>query len=668
MAGFELILNASWVVTLIGLIAILLLSARYQIVALIVVVSANALMFGFVAWQALCGEVLTDVLFTSSFMGDISVRVDALSAWFLFIISVLSIVSLWYGAQYLKAERLTVQQRRFHWILFIILLLSMYWVTLLQNAFAFLLVWEVMSLSSVLLVISKPDNIKALKATIHYLVQMHLSGVLLTAGFLWVYYLTGSFSFDALAQVLSRPGALWVVLVLALGFALKAEFVPFHGKVPNVYPFVYPHVAVLMSGAMVKLGIYGIIRIISYIQSDWLLVGEIILTVSVISAVYGALMSAVHRDLRRLLAYCTIENVGVIGIGIGVGLIGKGCNMPLLYLLGFGGALLHVLNHALYKSLLFMAGGSVTQQTGTSNMDHLGGLAKQMPHTSLMFLIGALAVCGLPPLNGFVSEFIIYSGLVNGLNGSDLAQISLFVLCLGGLAFVGGITLLTFTKSYSVMFLGFNRQSQSVDCHEVSLMLLIPQYLIVAAMFLVAVAPNWVIEKVNVVVSQVFTMPEAISSGNEVGAFDFITTMSRFSFLFVGIVLIIWWLRSRTTASKPVSNQPTWGCAWQEPTSKLQYSGKSFSKPLGKIFNFLIIEKKCYTEIDKAEVFPANRKYLTHYADFFETHVVDRVTAFLLRMTDYLKFIQNGHIQSYVLYGIVFILAIFALTVFNLIQ
>jgi formate hydrogenlyase subunit 3/multisubunit Na+/H+ antiporter MnhD subunit len=596
------------------------------------------------------------------------VRVDALSAWFMLIVTILSFVSLWYGAQYLKAERLTVQQRRFHWILFIILVLSMYWVTMLQNAFAFLLVWEVMSLSSVLLVISKPDNIKALKATIHYLVQMHLSGVLLTTGFLWVYYLTGSFSFDALAEVLSQPGALWVVLVLALGFALKAEFVPFHGKVPNVYPFVYPHVAVLMSGAMVKLGIYGIVRIISYLQSDWLLVGEIILTVSVISAVYGGLMSAVHRDLRRLLAYCTIENVGVIGIGIGVGLVGRGCNMPLLYLLGFGGALLHVLNHALYKSLLFMAGGSVMQQTGTSNMDHLGGLAKQMPHTSLLFLIGALAVCGLPPLNGFVSEFIIYSGLVNGLNSSDLSQISLFVLCLGGLALVGGITLLTFTKSYSVVFLGNRRQLQQVDCQEVSIWLLVPQYLIVAGVLLIAVAPIWIIDKVNVVVSQALTMPMTISGGSDAGAFDFITTMSRYSLVVVLIVLIIWRLRSRVTKSKPAAQQPTWGCAWQQPTSRLQYSGKSFSKPLGKIFNFLIIEKKCYDEINKAEVFPDKRKYLTHYADFFEMHVIDRVTAFLLRLTDYLKFIQNGHIQSYVLYGIVFILAIFALTVFNLIQ
>jgi len=668
MAGFELILNASWVVTLIGLIAILLLSARYQIVALVAVVVTNALMFGFVAWQALCGEVLTDVLFTSSFMGDISVRIDALSAWFIFIICFLSFVALWYGFQYLKAENLTVQQRRFHWILFIILVWSMYWVAMLQNGFAFLLVWEVMSLSSVLLVISKPDNIKALKATIHYLVQMHLSGVLLTAGFLWVYYLTGSFSFDALAQVLSKPGALWVVLILALGFALKAEFVPLHGKVPNVYPFVYPHVAVLMSGAMVKLGIYGIIRIISYIQSDWLLVGEIILSVSVISAVYGALMSAVHRDLRRLLAYCTIENVGVIGIGIGVGLIGQGCNMPLLYLLGFGGALLHVLNHALYKSLLFMAGGSVTQQTGTSNMDHLGGLGKQMPHTALMFLIGAMAVCGLPPLNGFVSEFIIYSGLINGLDSSNLAQISLFVLCLGGLAFVGGITLLTFTKSYSVVFLGKKRQSEHIDCQEVSVWLLVPQYLLVAGMLFIAAAPIWVIGKVNVVVNQLFAMPINLPVDSAVNLFDFVTTMSRYSFVLVVIVLLIWWLRSRVTSSQPSSQQPTWGCAWQQPTSRLQYSGKSFSKPLGKIFNFLIIEKKCYDEIEKAEIFPVKRKYFTHYADFFEIHVIDRVTAFLLRLTDYLKFIQNGHIQSYVLYGIVFILAIFALTVFNLIQ
>jgi len=231
-----------------------------------------------------------------------------------------------------------------------------------------------------------------------------------------------------------------------------------------------------MSGVIVKLGIYGIFRIITFLRTDFLLLGEIVVTVSVLTGVYGILNAAIHRDFKQMLAYCTIENIGIIGIGIGLGMIGIANGSPVLYYLGFGGALLHVLNHSLFKSLLFYSAGSVYQQTHTRDMDQLGGLIKQMPKTALLFLAGAIAIGGLPPFNGFVSEFILYSGLLEGLKSNDLSQISLLVFTLAGLSIIGGISILTFTKTFGTIFLGNERSPLKHRPEEVSLNMLFPQY------------------------------------------------------------------------------------------------------------------------------------------------------------------------------------------------
>ncbi|HPR86276.1 MAG TPA: proton-conducting transporter membrane subunit, partial [Prolixibacteraceae bacterium] len=228
--------------------------------------------------------------------------------------------------------------------------LSMVWVCLLQNAFAFLVAWEIMSLSSMMLVIFDGHKGKTIKAGLNYLVQMHISVVFLTIGFIWVYMETGSFSFDALSAFFSSRPNIWLFLIFFVGFGLKAGFIPLHSWLPHAHPAAPSHVSGVMSGVIVKLGIYGIFRIISFMKADYLLIGEIVISISILTGLYGILNAAVHRDFKRMLAYCTIENIGIIGIGIGLGLMGIGNNSQVLYFLGFGGALLHVLNHSLFKS------------------------------------------------------------------------------------------------------------------------------------------------------------------------------------------------------------------------------------------------------------------------------------------------------------------------------
>ena len=211
------------------------------------------------------------------------------------------------------------------------------------------------------------------------------------------------------------------------------------------------------------MGIYGILRVLMSVQNDLLLIGIIILVISLISGVLGVMMAIVQHDLKRLLAYHSIENIGIIGIGIGLGVIGLATNNTALSLLGFSGGLLHVLNHSLFKSLLFFNAGSVYHATHTRNIEHLGGLMKKMPYTAILFLIGSLAICGLPPFNGFISEYLIYIGMFKSLSVANLYQSILVLGTIVGLSLIGGLAIFCFTKAFGIVFLGEPRSEKAAD-------------------------------------------------------------------------------------------------------------------------------------------------------------------------------------------------------------
>jgi len=397
-----------------------------------------------------------------------------------------------------------------------------------------------------------------------------------------------------------------------------------------------------------------------------MLLGEIILSLSVLTGIYGILNASVHRDFKRMLAYCTIENIGIIGIGLGIGLIGIGNGSAVMYFLGFGGALLHVLNHSLFKSLLFYSAGSVYQQCHTRNMEHLGGLIKSMPKTAAIFLAGAVAIGGLPPFNGFVSEFIIYIGLIEGIHSNSLSQILLFVLSLAGLSVIGGLSVLTFTKTFGTIFLGQPRTKLHHKPKEVSQIMLIPQYIIIVIMLSVAFFPHFYL---RIIGNALMTMTPLNADMSIIARYtNTISSVSLYSFLLIGVAAAIWLVRAYIMRNRVQQIESTWGCGYAAPTSRIQYTGKSFSKPLGKILNFLLIEKKYFNELKPSEIFPEKRSYVSHYHDFFERNLIDPVISRLNYSANYFSFIQNGRIQSYVLYGIVFILAMFILTVFNFVS
>jgi len=660
----HLILYTPVIVLLAGLIIPFLPSKLKSLGGLIFVI-LSAIITSVTAIKVLSGSSFEIIIYGAWIFNDVPLRIDALSAWFMLIINFTCINGALYGIGYMKPYEEQKGNTSLHWIFFVLFHLSMLWVCMLQHSLAFLIAWELMSLSSLLLVIFEHQNKNTLKSGINYLVQMHIGVVFLSVAFIWVYFSEGSFDFHAIGSFFSSNKNLWLFLLFFIGFGIKAGFIPLHSWLPHAHPAAPSHISGVMSGVIVKLGIYGIIRVALMLKSDLLLIGESLLALSVLTGIFGILNAAVHRDFKKMLAYCTIENIGIIGAGIGLALIGMGLNNSTLVVLGLSGALLHTLNHSLFKSLLFFSAGSVYQQTHTRDMEKLGGLINKMPQTAVLFLIGALAIGGLPPLNGFVSEFLIYNGLLEGVKTINIYQSTLMILSLAGLAVIGGLSLLTFTKSFGVIFLGSAREQFHHTPAEVSLVMRLPQFIIIGVMLSIGLFPQFYF---SVVLQLIASMMPALQFEQPIGTLmTMMGVIGKYSLAFLLLLGLVFLVRNYFTKTRPVAINATWGCGYAAPSAKMQYTGKSFSKTLGKLLGFIVSEKKKYAELNTAEIFPATRNYSSHYEDLFEDNIISRLTDRLMFGLNYFQFIQNGKVQMYVLYGVFFILLIFLGTLFNFI-
>jgi formate hydrogenlyase subunit 3/multisubunit Na+/H+ antiporter MnhD subunit len=494
MTGFQFILFSFWAFFA-GVGLLLVIPARYKSLLHFLIVLLVGAATSIPAIQALNGHVFKELLNSQPLFGNISIELDSLSAWFILIINFTSLMGAIYGTGYMKAYKGQTRNLTVHWISFLVFQSSMIWVTLVQNMLVFLIVWELMSLSSLLLVIFDHNNNHTLKAGLNYLIQMHIGVALLTAAFIWVYTKEGSMDFLAFKSYFEHHSNKWIFMVLFAGFGIKAGFIPLHSWLPHAHPAAPSHVSGVMSGVIVKMGIYGILRMLTFIQSDFVFIGKTILIVSLLTGLYGIINSAMHRDFKRMLAYSTIENIGIIGTGIGLGMIGIGTEQNLLIIFGFSSALLHILNHSLFKSMLFFTAGSVYQQTHTRDMEKLGGLIKKMPYTAVLFLIGALAIGGLPPFNGFISEFLLYSGLISGVTNMGIQQNILMIVSISVISLIGGISVFAFTRSFGVIFLGVPRSPLKHTPVEVPFLMRLPQYIIVITMMLVAFIPLFLLSQ-----------------------------------------------------------------------------------------------------------------------------------------------------------------------------
>jgi len=592
----------------------------------------------------------------SSISGPVHVRVDALSAWFILTICFTFLTGGWYGFEYLKKYRERSTDLALHYAAFLTALTALIDVCVVQNGFVFLVVWEIMALCSFVIVIFEHQKKETLKAGINYLIQSHISVLFLTLGVMWVKIKTGSFDFSAITAFSTSEAALsglGLFLCFFVGFAIKAGFVPFHTWLPLAHPAAPAHVSGVMSGVIIKIGIYGLLRMLLLIKTDRVTLGYLLVTVSIVTGVYGVMLAIIQHNLKKLLAYHSIENIGIIGMGIGLGCLGMGYGNPMLTICGFGGALLHTTNHSLFKSLLFYGAGNVYRLRHTMDIERMGGLIKRMPHTAWLFLIGALAICGLPPFNGFVSEFFIYVGLFNGLQSNGFLA-SLFILfAIVALVLIGGLALICFTKAFGIIFLGTSREKLDAEWMPETPLSVIPLYAIAATILGIGVMPflltNPLVQSV-----QLF-QPQGIGNTRLLVSplIDTLTSIGWYSMGFIGLVLLLLGVRYYATRHREVRESETWGCGYTGATNKIQYTASSYIRTFRKL-----AEPALLVDRDKKEpsgLYPENVSQVTHPRDKIERWLIDRPLELYRAFLHRFAFLQNGNIQAYILYGVVFV-------------
>lgn len=591
---------------------------------------------------------------------------DTLSSWFMLIVGALFVLGAFYGKAYLSHYNAKTRQQTLHWVSFFITLAGIFVLLTTRNLIVFLFGWEMMAIGSFFAVIFEYDRPQVLKAGLNYFIQSHIAVILITIVFAWSMSVTGSATYDGLERFFAESSATVQIVAMSLliaGFGFKAGIVPFHSWLPLAHPAAPSHVSALMSGVIVKAGIYGIVRFGSMLVGleAQLPIGVALLVLGIVSGLIGIINAAEHRDFKRMLAYCTIENIGIICMGLGVGFIGWSMGNVMLFALGMGGALFHVLNHALFKSLLFFGAGNVYTAVHTRNMEQLGGLGKLMPRTAGIFLFGSLAIGGLPPIGGFLSEIMIYLGFLDGFGADSLPMSVLMVVAGCSLAVIGGVSMLAFTKTFGVIFLGSPRSQLSHEPKEVSGAMLWPAYAVVAIVVAVLVGCGFVVKHLFEVSLSSFELPVLPENLTELAnVVSLIMVVGRSMLIFALVIVVCVIVRRLVAARRPVSEGPTWGCGYMRSIAGIQYTGKSFAKTLVDMCRPLLPTTSRFTPIEQQEIFPTDRAHLSVDSDVVDQHIVKPGVDAISRGLDRFQFIQNGNLQRYIVYGLGYIVILVA--------
>jgi len=599
----------------------------------------------------------------------LTLTIDSLSAFFIAVINITLLTGFLYAKGYLRTFRPAKSPLRFsiHFFSYLWLYLSMILVVIIRDGLVFLIAWEIMALSSFMLVIFDAEDTSIMKTGISYMIQMHAGMFFLLIAFLIVDRETGFMSFDSLKTYFGNHPNTGLFLLFFAGFGVKAGFIPMHTWLPQAHPAAPSHVSGVMSGVMIKMGIYGILRVLMAVQSELLPIGIIILTFSLVSGILGVMMAIVQHDLKKLLAYHSIENIGIIGIGIGLGVIGLATGNTSLSLLGFGGGILHVLNHSLFKSLLFFNAGSVYQAAHTRNIEQLGGLMKKMPYTSALFLIGSLAICGLPPFNGFISEYLIYLGMFRGLPAASLYQSVIILGSIVGLSMIGGLAVFCFTKVFGIVFLGEPRSNKARAASEVRREMIWPQFITIGIIMLIGLWSVLFVRPVFRIVAGSFGLNSiSITDLNAISLRN-LSQISIISGVFILCVIIILVYRYFHLKYRHVSYGPTWSCGYPVSSPRLQYTATSYAYNFNHLAKPVIQTKKEMREIGEDEIFPSQRSFETVSEDIFKKLIIDKPVDLVSGLLKKIAVMQTGLIQHYILYAFIYMLIVFLMTYFNLI-
>jgi hydrogenase-4 component B len=580
-------------------------------------------------------------------VGTIPLGFDGITLFFLFTFQLVSLAASVYAIGYLELYVERGIRIRWHLVFFTLLILSMQLVVVVQHALAFLVAWELMAVSAYFSIVLEKAKPGVRHGGFWYFVATHASALFLYVFFVLLHDRTGSWEFAIFARQTGwDAGTLPLLLALGfLGFAIKAGFMPFHAWLPNAHPAAPAHVSGLLSAINIKAGIYGILRMFMFFPMGQKAFGWALLAVALTSAIGGVWYALAQQEMKRLLAYCSVENIGIIGLGLAVAWIGRSIGSPGLAALALAGALLHTFNHAIFKALLFFGAGNVYVHTHTSDIEKLGGLAKALPVTGVTFLVGAVSICGLPPFNGFASEFLIYKSFFQGstLMGG-YAPLALLVSAVS-LAFMGGLAVACFTKLYGVVFLGENRSKTPAPARDEPI--LSSPVMIGLATLCVAIGfvPGSALRLVVPAVSEISGLPAIRLDADLIAPLDGLTPVFGLLFAMILLTLLI---RLRVQKKVGVRLSGTWGCGYRTVTARMQYGASSFAEELVKLGQPMLGLKVLWKPI--SQVFPEARAFKTHGFDQMEQGLWVRLDGAIGRTLMLLRWIQSGNIRHYVVY------------------
>ncbi len=581
-----------------------------------------------------------------------SLHADALSGFFVILISLVTIAVSLYSVGFTRGIRYPGYMGFFYNLL----VLSMYGVVLSADVFTFLVSWETMAVSSYFLVVFERND-ETSRAGLFTVVMTHIGTAFIIALFFVLYRHTGSMDFASMRQAATGmpAGVKSLVFIFAvIGFGTKAGIIPLHTWIPRAYPVAPSNITPLMSGVMIKTAVYGFLRIAFDVLGagpEWW--GISIIIIGAVSAVLGILYAIMENDLKVFLAYSSVENVGIILLGIGASMMFRSSGLTVLSGFALAAALYHALNHALFKGLLFLGAGSVVSSTRTRNMEKLGGLLKVMPWTGFLFLVGALSIAALPPLNGFVSEWLTYQALLLGFGSPSV--VAKIVSPLGGaaLALTGAIVAAGFVKTFGTTFLGMARSEHAVAARERSAWMVLGMAFLALLCVISGIIPNVPVSVIGPVVFTLTGSPVDLHRQGIVmtpAAAASLSPVAIASSMIAVLIVLVVFVRLAGGRRKTIFAD-SWDCGIRGLTPRMQYTATAFTKPLR------IIYKRIYLPNRDLKVsylvkpfFVKSIRYGGEITPFFERYVYEPATRFIHRIAVQVKLLQSGSLQLYLGY------------------
>lgn len=669
----ENLIQTSIFLFFIGALAALALSKKHRLCNLVsnsICILAGLLLLIASVMKVLSGDGLIQVgLFQSTlpFLA-LELKMDGLSALFLIMLSILTVCVSVYSMGYISHYYGKRNVGLFNF-LYITFILSMIFVFTSSNVVFFYIAWEAMSLLSYFLVIFESERVENQRAGTLYIVMTHIATAFLLIGFMISYSYTKSLDLFGNSHAIPDGAKTVIFILFLIGFGTKAGAIPVHIWLPYAHPAAPSNVSALMSGIMIKTAIYGLIRfVLGFLGIEQAWWGGLLIGLGIISAVLGVAYALMEHDIKRLLAYSSVENMGIILIGLGVGFTALAQGNQLIGSLALTASILHTLNHTLFKGGLFLGAGSIHYATETKDIDKLGGLIKTMPITAVFVLCFSLAISAIVPFNGFISEWLTYQSIFAHIAPGQPGTNILFILAVAALGLAGALAAACFVKLFGISFLGTPRSEHVSGSKEVPITMNIGTGVLAALCLAIGVFPLLIIRLIDRVVfglvgssildqlqgGFVFTWYSMSLSSNQISSFEILVALA--------ILTLLTLLSLRFFGGKYIERKyGTWDCGFEAINSRMQYTATGFSKPIKIVFRILFRPSRKTEAKGGTKYYPGRIAYTVASESIFEKYVYQpvfkRVRVFS-RRTKFL--VQTGNIHNYLIYIFATILVLMA--------